>query len=117
MKDTPDDNLFLVLGRIDDYDRVYLNGEFVASSRDLKGVYGSIDENQYWHTVRVYKIPDNLLKEGKNQITVVVDDPHGLGGIYSGPVGITSRYNATKIIRKYDRDRNLFETIIESFFD
>ncbi len=117
MKEKPDDDLYLVLGRIDDYDQVYINGEFIASNKDLKDTYGRIYNNQYYNTVRVYQIPDDLLRQGKNQITVFVNDPHGLGGIYSGPVGITSEYDAAKIIRKYKRDRNVFESIIESFFD
>lgn len=117
LNEEPDDKLYLVLGRIDDYDRVYVNGEFVGSNKDLEDSYGRLHENQYWQTVRVYRLPSGLLREGKNQIAVFVNDQQGLGGIYSGPVGITSRYDAQKIIKKYERNRSVFEIFIESFFD
>lgn len=117
INEEPDDDLFVILGRIDDYDRVYINGEFIASYKDLKSTFRHVSDNQAWNTIRVYPIPDDLLKEGKNQISVLVNDAQGLGGIYSGAVGITSEYNASKIKRKYERNRSTFETIIEAFFD
>ena len=83
-----DEELFLVLGRIDDYDETYLNGEFIGKTRDGKrfGISSS------WLELRVYKLPtDQLLFNGYNTIAVRVYDMGDKGGIYEGPIGIITR--------------------------
>lgn len=112
-----DDDMYLVLGKVDDFDHVYLNGEFLGSYKDIKRSFQYTRENQEWLNIRYYPIPENLLKKGTNQITVHVYDHGGLGGIYAGPVGLTSAYNCNKLKRKYQRSRSLFEVFIESVFD
>jgi len=93
-------NKYLALGKIDDIDEVYLNGEFIGSVYDLKN-----KSNYRWHgneyTIqRIYYIPEHLIKYGKpNVLTVVVYDGQGQGGIYEGAIGIMSGSN-------YDRYRS-----------
>jgi sialate O-acetylesterase len=42
--------------------------------------------------LRVYDVPAGLLKRGmSNTIEVLVEDMGNIGGIYEGPIGITSR--------------------------
>ena len=49
---------------------------------------------------RVYPIPEYLLKRGgRNFIEVMVKDNGGPGGIYKGPIGITSRETAKEILK------------------
>lgn len=83
-----DENLVLVLGKIDDFDKTYLNGKLIGSTNDRRS-YGN--SRSYFET-RVYNIPTNLLKKGApNIIEVQVEDMGNVGGIYEGPIGITTR--------------------------
>jgi sialate O-acetylesterase len=78
--------LYLVLGRIDDFDKVYLNGQKIGQVEDLDS-YSRFQRGNAWRLYRIYKIPSNLLKS-KNLLSVEVQDDMGGGGIYEGPVGI-----------------------------
>ena len=60
--------LTLKVGKIDDIDITWFNGQQVGTT------------DGYW-IVREYKVPASLVKEGKAIITVKVKDGSGLGGI------------------------------------
>lgn len=66
-------DLVLSLGAIDDSDETYFNGEKIGQTM------------QKYAEARVYKIPANKLKNGKNIITIRVIDTGGGGGIYGKP--------------------------------
>jgi hypothetical protein len=90
-------DLFLSLGKIDDLDDVYLNGEYVGNVYDLRKNTFSRGSGWEYYAPRIYKIHDGLLKRnGTNTIAVRVYDSQGLGGIYEGPIGIMSAENAHK---------------------
>ncbi|MRX69128.1 sialate O-acetylesterase [Flavobacterium resistens] len=59
----------LSLAKVDDEDITYVNGIEVG-------------KNTQWDFKRVYQIPENVLKEGKNVIAVRIVDNSGGGGIY-----------------------------------
>ncbi|SFD34813.1 sialate O-acetylesterase [Flavobacterium phragmitis] len=59
----------LSLAKIDDEDITYVNGIEVG-------------RNTQWDARRIYQIPENVLKEGKNVIAVRIVDNSGGGGIY-----------------------------------
>lgn len=105
---------YLCLGRIDDVDEVYLNGEFIGTVYDLKGKldYGS---NGNVHRVkRVYYLPEGLIKYGQqNVITVVVYDGKSRGGIYEGPIGIMSGQNYERYRNKHDTPSTFWEYLYE----
>jgi sialate O-acetylesterase len=63
-------NATLYLGKIDDSDQSWVNGNFVGKT-----------EQQY-NLLRKYVVPVAYLKEGKNVITVRVEDTGGGGGIW-----------------------------------
>ena len=94
-------NQYLVLGKIDDYDKVYLNGEYIGSYKTVKHGFNYPGEKDVWRNIRYYPIPDNLLVKGENYISVNVHDTHLDGGIYDGPIGITSKSNYQKLKSKY----------------
>lgn len=76
-------DLYLNLGPIDDFDRVYLNGTLIGET-DRK-------TPKWWDKSRTYVIPKKLIKPGgDNLIAVRVDDASGIGGIKTGPVTVTS---------------------------
>ncbi|KOH44084.1 beta galactosidase jelly roll domain-containing protein [Sunxiuqinia dokdonensis] len=80
------EELYLVLGKIDDYDVVYLNGYKIGQVEDLD-TYSRFQRGNAYSLYRIYKIPSNLLKS-KNLLSVEVEDVFQDGGIYEGPVGI-----------------------------
>lgn len=83
------ETMVLVLGKIDDTDEVFLNGERIGKT-------GALDRTDYetnrdfYILEREYEFPASLLKES-NVLAVRVFDGQGGGGIYSGPVGIMTR--------------------------
>ena len=82
------DDLVLILGRIDDFDITYLNGKKIGETHDDR----SFGISMSFTTLRVYNIPKGLLKKGlDNTIEVLVEDIGNIGGIYEGPIGITTR--------------------------
>lgn len=82
------EDIVLILGKIDDTDRTFLNGKMVGSMTDA------------WQQVRYYHVSASQLKPGEiNTIMVFVDDPQGNGGIHEGPVGIMKQSEFTKYLR------------------
>ena len=65
----------LTLAQIDDIDETYINGVKVG-------------ETGKWDILRVYTIPANLLKAGKNLIAIKVTDTKGAGGVYGNPAAM-----------------------------
>lgn len=83
------DELVLLLGKIDDTDEVFLNGELIGST----GAGSSKNDSNYssYHrALREYTLPQSALRS-RNQISVRVHDSGGHGGIYSGPVSIMTK--------------------------
>ena len=86
------EQLFMVLGRIDDQEIVYLNGKKIGDTKSLRRRMSFWDRIEDYRLFRAYPIPDEVLKyNGKNTISIKVNDLMGLGGIYEGPVGIMTR--------------------------
>lgn len=78
-------DVVLLLGLIDDFDKVYVNGKLIGSTNDHKR-YGS--SSSYLQN-RKYNLPqDILIRNGINTIEVLVEDIGNVGGIYEGLIGI-----------------------------
>jgi sialate O-acetylesterase len=83
-----EEDLVLLLGKIDDFDKTYLNGKLIGRTNDGEpyGQSGSYDK------LRAYNVPMHLLKKNApNIIEVLVEDMGNVGGIYEGPVGIATK--------------------------
>jgi len=91
--------LYLVVGKIDDFDKVYLNGELIGRVEELEQ-YSRFRRDRSYTLMRIYKIPAGLLRN-KNVVSVEVNDTYGAGGIYEGPVGIVTYDAANKISDKH----------------
>jgi hypothetical protein len=90
------EEVVLMLGKVDDFDKVFLNGKLIGNTNDHEP-YGMSESYQL---DRVYKIPAGLLKRGTtNTIIVIVEDMGNIGGIYEGRVGITTRKNYERYFR------------------
>jgi sialate O-acetylesterase len=87
-----DQRMMLCLGKIDDFDEVYLNGQRIGRTGYITATgegEGAGDDYQNW---RVYAIPPSLLHAGEDNIIAVrVFDRYMHGGIYEGPIGLVSR--------------------------
>lgn len=84
-EDMNPENLAVVLGKIDDFDTVYLNGEYIGGTNDGRPYGRSTSFNE----MRVYLIPEEFLKRGEeNVLAIKVKDIGNIGGIYEGPIGL-----------------------------
>lgn len=113
-----DEKLYLSLGKIDDYDYVYLNGELIGSVFDLKkdGEYNR--RGQEYNARRIYALPSKLLNQsGSNVLAVRVYDGQQRGGIYKGPVGLMTQKNMKAYKKKHYSQQNFVDFIIDQFID
>ena len=86
--------LYLHLGRVDDIDRVYLNGYYLGGTGERIH-----DFETAYNTFRVYRIPTSYLHSGKpNVLAVQVYDHHLEGGILEGRPGIYRRLDHPEMI-------------------
>lgn len=105
--------LVLMVGKIDDYDEVYLNGVKIGSTGKIDNPTAKLDANVYKY-FRGYYLPDGLLKFNKeNVIAVRVYDGWRYGGIYSGPVGFTTQQKYIQFWRDEKKNQKSF---LEKFF-
>lgn len=116
-KNLSQDDLYLVLGKIDDIDDVYLNGKYVGSVYDLR----KDGEYRRWggeyNARRIYHIKDGLLnRDGINTLAVRVYDEQQVGGIYQGPVGIMSEPNMKKYRNRHYESRSFWDFIFDEVF-
>lgn len=81
--------LIMLAGRIDDDDRLYINGVFIAETGD----YYANSNTDMHREFRNYFIPDGTIKPGKNLIVIKVVDRGGEGGILEGNVGLITQEN------------------------
>ncbi len=79
------DKITLALGKIDDSDITWVNGQKVGETI------------QSWNTQRLYKVSPEILKAGKNTIAIRVEDTGGGGGIHGEAADIYVKTNAQKI--------------------
>jgi beta-galactosidase/beta-glucuronidase len=86
-KDMAGDDLVLLLGKIDDSDKVFLNGKLIGATE------------QRHDKLRMYHIQSSQFKPGDNTLIVFVDDTGGAGGMWEGPVGLMKQSEFTRYIR------------------
>ena len=113
--------LVLLVGRIDDLDETYINGEEIGHTGRIRSNPRRSSINNEYRELRAYTLPDGLLKPGADNVIVVrVYDQGGGGGIYQGPVGIVARerYKEWRRNRPWREDFengpwNIFDKIFE----
>jgi len=108
-----DKRLVLILGRIDDIDEVYVNGQFVGSTGKMYDDPSKIQhsDNNY-KQFRGYFLPGGIIKPNQeNVIAVRVYDDYLDGGIFEGPIGLMTQDKYTKYWRdrKKQEKKNIFD--------
>lgn len=103
-------DIILLLGKIDDADEVYLNGEFLGHTGRMlmpgeKGSYGDL-----YKKLRAYTVPQGrLYPDRENLIAVKVHDNYRDGGIYEGPIGFITRDHYQARSKTKDRGRSVWD--------
>ena len=93
-----DKQLTLILGKIDDFDEVFVNGVLIGQTKDFER-YGN---SWSFKETRVYVVPKDLIKEnGENTIAVRVEDIGGHAGIYEGPLVLIESELASSYLKSY----------------
>ncbi len=88
------DGLVLNLGKIDDSDVTYFNGHEVGHTGQMPPDYSGA-----YDVPRTYLIPPDYVAWGKkNSIAVRVYDAGGGGGLYGGPVELTTKGNPDLLV-------------------
>jgi sialate O-acetylesterase len=108
------ENLVVVLGKIDDIDEVYLNGQLIGTTGDMiMNPLTNVFNNEYLQ-IRGYSITREDLIQGKNVIAVRVYDGMADGGIYEGPVGIATLNNYIDYrSSSHKKTKSFFERLFE----
>ncbi|MCG8581146.1 MAG: beta galactosidase jelly roll domain-containing protein [Bacteroidales bacterium] len=112
------EELILLLGKIDDEDKTWLNGTRIGGvspgatrSSLARGLNGSY---QAYTTLRAYKIPQSLINTyGQNTIAVRVVDSGIDGGIYEGPVGIMTKEQFERFKKMVKKEPSYFDVFWE----
>lgn len=113
-----DEDLYISLGKIDDYDRVYINGEEIGEVYDLEKDGDYRRKGWEYNARRVYRIPDKLLNTNmSNTIAIRVYDKGGIGGIYEGPIGLMDEDNYEDYHRKHRDSRYFWDYFFELIWD
>lgn len=90
--------MIISLGKIDDLDEVYINGQLVGRTGNIQTKRSAGHE---WQENRGYYIPEGVLRFGQsNTIAVRVYDTYGEGGIHAGLLAILSQKEYTDLWRK-----------------
>lgn len=98
------EDLALLLGRIDDMDEVFVNGQRIGGTGNIERKWA---RNEEWRKPRTYFIPNNLLRPGKqNLIAIRVYDQEQNGGMYEGPLAIVPQNEFKEFWRNYQNENS-----------
>ena len=94
--------LILIMGKINNMDEVFFNGIRIGHTGDIpQNAQIKKKYKIYTDIERAYFIPPSLIRSDKNNtIAVRVFDSSGTGGIFDGYIGITTRDNYMRYIKK-----------------
>ncbi len=111
--DFRDKTLVIMLGKIDDIDQTFLNGELIGSTGRMRDNPQQIKVRNEWEEIRAYKInADDIFFNKMNLLAVRVFDGKMQGGIFEGPVGIVT-YDE---YREWARKKRNRESFFYNFF-
>ena len=114
-KDFKPNDMVVLLGKIDDMDEVYINGQRIGGTGSIERKWARNDE---YRKPRTYFIPDDLLRPGKeNLIAIRVFDQEQKGGMYEGPLAIIPRTEYKEFWREYQNENHSFYSLWSFLWD
>ncbi|MGE5313155.1 MAG: beta galactosidase jelly roll domain-containing protein [Acidobacteriota bacterium] len=97
-------NLILLLGKIDDLDETFVNGEKIGHTGSIRIDPRRSAINHEYAELRAYRVPPGLLKAGRdNVIAVRVYDGWRDGGFSEGPIGLITRERFAEWMKQQSR--------------
>ena len=112
--DLLDKRLILLLGKVDDFDETFLNGELIGRTGKMESRLQDIPGSDAYAQLRAYYIPsEDLRRDEDNVLAVRVYDGYKDGGIYAGPIGIVLR---EKYLKWSDQKANRHGGFFDWFF-
>jgi len=110
------ERLILVLGKIDDFDEVYLNGERIGRTGNMPDGWNDADLGNTYREDRVYVLPKEAIRHNaENVLAVRVYDGYLDGGIYEGPIGIITRDHYLAWRERSGKKVSIFERLFDVF--
>ncbi len=103
--------LVLLLGKIDDIDQVYINGQLVGETGEGWNREEVYVKGTEWQELRGYYLPDDIFESGDNNlISMRVYDGMIDGGVHEGPIGLVTQdtYIAYWTKKKQRKDKRRF---------
>jgi sialate O-acetylesterase len=111
-------DLVLLLGKIDDIDQCFVNGKIIGSTGDFSISPEINTVNNEWLVQRGYYLPQGNLKYGEeNVIAVRVYDGYIDGGIYQGPIGITTQKAYREYWKEKKGKKSFWKTLIDNIMN
>lgn len=108
-------HLVLFAGKIDDFERIYINGHLIGGTMPKFQEKFPRKQNHEWQKLREYYIPKSKINwNGVNTIAICVYDGYNDGGIIHGPVEILTRQEYQ--LRKENNNYNFYD-IMEMIFN
>jgi sialate O-acetylesterase len=112
-----DEKLILLVGRIDDLDETYLNGNRIGRTGRIYDNPDRMTTSNEYLELRAYFIPEEHINyRGKNVLAVRVYDQWLHGGIYSGPIGIVKQERFLQWQDIYDSEKKTIRDLFEIIF-
>jgi hypothetical protein len=91
-------DLVVILGKIDDFDKTYLNGQLIGETNDNK----PFGESHSYEQMRIYPLPTQCINTyGVNTLAIRVKDIGGEAGVYQGPIIICTEEDIQKVLRAF----------------
>ncbi len=111
------ERLILLMGKIDDYDEVYLNGERVGRTGSMPETPGEWRNDQRSYAqLRAYTLAPGVVRPDQDNVLAVrVFDGFMQGGIYDGPVGFVQRSHYVQWRNSQRDDRGAVERFLDMF--
>jgi sialate O-acetylesterase len=111
------DEMVLVLGKIDDFDEVFLNGKHIGSTGRMGKRVGPDRFDDAYRKLRIYYIPEELVRtDREGGVAVRVYDGWQHGGIYEGPIGIITARNLRNWLRE-TQQTSILTRFLQIFFE
>ena len=109
-----DQGLIMLVGKIDDFDEVYLNGERIGKTGPMPKYKMTRPDGDEYEQLRAYTIPSGLLHfDRKNVLAVRVYDCWQGGGVYDGPIGLITRRHYRDSRYSFRHVENWFENLMD----